>query len=206
MAGRGDRDADPRQRILEAMLLTCGELGYREVSVQDVIDRYGGYRLQFYRHFASKGECYAVAYEEEIERLCSLLFEAARAKPSWRAGLRAGLRTLAAYVVERPTMAKGLLVEVHVAGGPALIKRLEVFERLTRAIDGARRETESRHSPPPVTATFMVGTIEATVTSALIKGDPQRFANAVPELARLVVAAYFDDEAAEQDMAVLQTD
>lgn len=205
MAGGGDRNTDTREQILEAMLITCGELGYREVSVQHVIDRYGGYRLQFYRHFGSKSECYAIAYEKEIERLCASLFAAADAEPSWRPGLRAALRQLAELVTSRPSFAKGLLVEVHVAGGAALLKRMEVFERLTRAIDGARRETESRHSPPPVTATFMVGTIEAAVISALVKGEPKRFADAVPELARIVVAAYFDDEAAEQDMAALRT-
>ena len=192
-----------RERIMVAMLEACGERGYRDVSVQDAIDRYGGYRHQFYRHFASKAECYAAAYELESERLYAALARVAAAEPSWRVGLGAVLRELARFVCARPQLAAGLLVEVHVAGGPALLKRLEVFERLTRAIDGARRETESRHSPPPVTATFMVGTIEATVVSSLVKNSPERFAAAVPELGRLVVAAYFGDDAADEDMAAL---
>src|SRR5689334_9384394 len=65
-----DRKADEiRQRILEAMLETCGEKGYRRVAVQDVIDRQGGNRVQFYRHFSSKADCYAAAHGEEIDRL-----------------------------------------------------------------------------------------------------------------------------------------
>jgi AcrR family transcriptional regulator len=193
-----------RERIMEAMLEASGEHGYRDVSVQDVIDRYGGHRQQFYKHFAGKAECYAAAYELEAERRYAALGEIASAEPNWRVALRATLSELARFVCERPQLASGLLVEVHIAGGPALIKRTEVFERLTRAIDGARRETESRHSPPPVTATFMVGTIEAAVVSALAKGRPESFAAAVPELGHLVVAAYFGDDAADEDMAALK--
>jgi AcrR family transcriptional regulator len=193
-----------RERIMEATLEVCGERGYRDATVQDVIDRYGGYRHQFYRHFASKAECYAAAYELEVERLYTALAELAARESSWGSGLVAVLRGIARFLCERPALAKGLLVEVHIAGGPALLKRMEVFERLTHAVDGARRETGSRHSPPPVTATFMVGAVEAAVTSGLIRFSPQEFAAAVPELAHMVLAAYFGDDAAGEELAALR--
>lgn len=185
-----NQDPEIRLRIMDAMLHACGARGYREVSVQHVIDGYGGYRVQFYRHFASKADCYAAAYEEGIEDLCTRLFEACAAEATWRMGLRAALLELARLVGDDPALARGLLIEVFVAGGPALAKREEVFERLTRAIDGARRETESRHSPPPVTATFMLGAIEASVVNALFKRKPQSFAAGVPELVEMVAGAY----------------
>jgi AcrR family transcriptional regulator len=188
-----------RERIMEATLEACGEHGYREATVQQVIDRYGGHRQQFYKHFGGKAECYAAAYEFELERLYAALRARAAAEPSWHRGLVAVLNGLAERICVRPTFARGLLVEVHVAGGPALLKRLEVFERLTRAVDSARHETESRHSPPPVTATFMVGAIEAAVTSALTRAQPEDFADAVPELAHMILAAYFGDEIAGEE-------
>lgn len=205
-AMQAQQSSEVGERIMEAMLAACGELGYREVSVQDVLDRYGGHRLQFYREFGSKAECYAAAYEAEAERLGGALLGAAAAEPSWRCGLRAALGELARFACERPLAARGLLVEVHVAGGPAPAKREEMFERLTRAVDSARRETESRHSPPPMTAAFMVSAIEASVCAALEKGEPQGFAAAVPELAHLVVAAYFGDEAAGEELALARLD
>lgn len=226
MAGRADRDEErvrtPRRelariraehageqtllraRIMEAALEACGERGYRGATVQDVIDRYGGHRQQFYKHFANKAECYFAAYESEVERLYAALRDLAMAETSWQRGLVAVLEGLAEFICTRPTFARGLLVEVHVAGGPALLKRLEVFERLTRAVDSARRETESRHSPPPVTATFMVGAIEAAVTSALTRAQPQDFGVAVPELAQMVLAAYFGDEIAGEETEALR--
>ena len=193
-------DSEFRARITGPMLEACGELGYRRVTIRDLLERSGGYRAQFYRNFANKAECYAAAYEVEIERLCAALLRAAAAEQSWRCGLRAALRELARNACERPLQARGLLIEVHVAGGPALVKRKEMLERLTRAIDSARRETGPRHSSPPMTALFMVSAIEASVCTALERGEPQSFAAAVPELAHLVVGAYFDEEAAGEEL------
>lgn len=193
-----------KERVMEAAIEACGERGYREATVQNVIDRYGGHRQQFYKHFAGKAECYAAAYEFEVERLYAALRDRAAGEPSWHQGLVALLTGLGEFLCERPTFARGLLVEVHVAGGAALLKRLEVFERLTHAVDSARHETESRHSPPPVTATFMVGAIEAAVTSALTRAKPRDFADAVPELAHMILAAYFGDEIAGEETGALR--
>ena len=90
---------------------------------------------------------------------------------------------------------RGLLVEVHVAGGAALAKRAEVLERLIRAVDGARRELDLGHaSPPPLAAPFMVGAIEASVTRCLLNRRPQEFVEALPELAQMVATPYFGEQ------------
>jgi hypothetical protein len=92
------------------------------------------------------------------------------------------------------------VIQVHVAGGPALTKRYEVFERLTRAIDSARRETiASRHSPPPIAAAFMVGAVEQSVAMALLRGQPERFASAVPDLVSLAATIYFGESAGREE-------
>lgn len=181
--------------IMEAMLTVSGEIGYRKVAVRHVLERYGGYRLQFYRHFENKAQCYAVAYEVEIERLAGGMLRAGAEKESWRDGLRAALEFLAGFIRERPALARGLLTEVHVAGGAALTKREEVFERLSRAIDSARHETGSRHSSPPRTAMFIVGAIDGAVGDVLARGKPEGFALAIPELVKMATVAYFGDQA-----------
>jgi len=191
---------ETRLAILEAMLASCGEKGYRRLAVQDVIERYGGNRVQFYRHFSSKADCYADAYEEEVERLHDRV-RAAAGEGGWRDRLRAGLEELARYVEERPLVARGLLVEVHVAGGPALALRAEVLERGVAAIDAGRSEDGAGPSPPPITARFMAGAIESTLAGALAAGDPGAFAAAVPELTHMIVSTYLGDEAAAEELA-----
>jgi len=189
------RREDLRGAIMAATLLACGELGFNKVTVEAVLERYGGYRAQFYRHFANLGDCYAAAYEAEAGRLCDQLLRAGAAQPSWRQGLSAALAELATFVRERPQAARALLVDVHIAGEPAMSMRNEMFERLSRAVDSARRETESRHSPPPLTSLFMVSAIDATVVSTLLRDQLECFADTVPDLAAIVFAAYFDDPA-----------
>lgn len=95
--------------------------GAPEAQRAAVIDRYGGHRQQFYKHFASKAECYAAAYEFEVERLYTALGDRAGSEPSWHQGLVALLTGLGEFLCERPAFARGLLVEVHVAGGAALL-------------------------------------------------------------------------------------
>ena len=189
-----NRSDDLRGAIMAATLLACGELGYNKVTVEAVLERYGGYRTQFYRHFASLGDCYAAAYEDEAGRLSDELLRAGAAQPTWRQGLRAALAELATFVRERPQAARALLVDVHIAGEPAMSTRKEMFERLSRAIDSARREIDSRHSPPPLTALFMVSAIDAAVVSTLCSGQPERFGDTAADLAQIVFAAYFDDD------------
>jgi AcrR family transcriptional regulator len=174
---------------MKAMLNVVGEVGYRALSVQKVLDHYGGSRTQFYSHFLNAAACYQAAYATESERLCEAILSAGRDRNSWRDGLEAALKELGRFATEQPDLARGLLIEVHAAGGPALLRRKEVFERLSHAIDSARRETESRHSPPPLTAMFIVHVIDAAMADALLRGTPEEFPAA--ELAELV-AVYYD--------------
>lgn len=180
---------------METMLLACGEVGFRGITVETMVERYGGYRAQFYRHFANLSECYAAAYSWRAGGICDEILAAGAAATDWGAGLEQALSRLARFVGEQPLIARALLIDVHIAGEPALAKRKELFERLSSAIDTARRETESRHSPPPLTALFMLSAIEAAATAALMAGDPAAFVEAVPDLGQMILAAYFGDEA-----------
>jgi AcrR family transcriptional regulator len=186
-----------RERIMEAMLLTSGEVGYRGVTVEGVAARYGGDMDQFQRQFATLDDCFASAFDWQAERIAGEILAAGAAAPSWRQGLRQALDVLGAFVRARPLTARALLVEVYIAGEPSLSKRKEIFERLSRAIDSARREAAARHSPPPLTALFMISAIEAAVVSSLIAGKPEAFAEGAQDLGQMIFAAYFGDDPAD---------
>jgi AcrR family transcriptional regulator len=169
------------------------------VTVSDVVEGSECSRIRFYRFFDSKADCYAHAYAAEIERLCDALLGAASAERSWRAGIRTALADLALYIALRPATAKGLLVEVHRASDLALEKRTETIARMTRAVDLARKEAGS-FSPPPITAEVLVSAVESTAVRALTRNEPTSFAAAVPDLAHLIVMAYFGRETAREEL------
>jgi AcrR family transcriptional regulator len=180
-----------RVEIMEAALEVCGDRGYAMARVQDVVDHYGGYRAQFYRHFPNLAECFDAAYQREAEMLVGRVLRRGANAATWAEGLRAALLELADYLKERPSVARALLLSVHISAQRTRGRRTEILERLSRAIDSARRETGSRHSPPPLTALFMVSAIEAAMVSALVEETPETFLEVVPDLERLVLAAYF---------------
>lgn len=186
--------SDERRAELEAAVLRgSAELGYANLSVQAVLDRAKVSRNRFYREFDNLGACYASAYAKEIEQLSERMLS--RCEEGWESGLERALRVLQELVEENPSLARALLVEVHVAGEPAIAKKREVWERLSHALDGARRETgEPRHSPPPLTAVFMLSAIECAVCDFLLRGRGDDFGQTLGALRALIVETYFGSE------------
>jgi AcrR family transcriptional regulator len=154
------------------MLELCGELGYDTVTVAAVLERSGANRTWFYETYAGKPDCYARAYAAGAEAFCERLLSACTTAVDPARAMRAALGELDDFIATDPAMATGLLAEVRVAGGAALAKRDEIFERLSRAIEHTHRETgRPRRPPPPAsTATFILDAFEAAVIRALRDG------------------------------------
>lgn len=182
---------------MEGVLLAAGEVGYRDASVRAILEHSGGHRAQFYEHFESKEDCFAQAYAAWIERLCLGVLEAAATVPGWEAGVRAAIVRLFRFVVEQPAIARALLVEVQIAGEPALAKHEAAIERLAMAIDAVRDDIPAAEAPPEATGVFVVGGIEACACEALSAGEPDRVWDTLPELMHFAVGSYLGKEAAE---------
>jgi AcrR family transcriptional regulator len=197
----GLRTRPARQRLLEAMLIVSGELGYEQVAVKHVIQRAKTSRATFYKHFEDREDCFAQAHHDAGEWLYQRLIGAARRQPTWREGLRAAMAELLEFCANQPAIAKALFVEVHAAGDRALAQRRELMERLSRALDGARREIPSRQAPPPVASTFIVGAIDTLVSAKLMDDDAARAPEMLPGLLHFVVMQYFGEDAAWEEMA-----
>lgn len=196
----GLRARPARERLLEAMLAVSGELGYEQVAVRHVIARGKTSRATFYKHFEDREDCFAQAHRDASDWLYQRLIGAGRRQPSWREGLRAAMAELLEFCANQPAIAKALFVEVHAAGERALAQRRELMERLSRALDGARREIPSRQAPPPVMSTFIVGAIDTLVSAKLMDGDAASAPEMLPGLLHFVVMQYFGEDAAWEEM------
>ena len=166
--------AAPRERLLEAMLLVSGELRLR-AGRGPGRDRAGrASRATFYKHFEDNEDCFAQAYHDAAEWLYQRLIGVAKRQPTWREGLRAA-HGGAARVLRQPAGDRQSAASSRCTPPAALrLPSMSVLmERLSRAIDGARREIPSRQAPPPVTATFMVGAIETLVRAKLMSDEPR---------------------------------
>lgn len=195
------RAQPPRERLLAAVLEVSGELGYEQMAVRHVIGRARTSRATFYKHFDDLEDCFAQAHRDASEWLYRRLTGAAKRQPTFREGLRAAMAELLEFCATQPAVAKALFVEVHAAGERALAQRNDLMERLSRALDSARREIPSRQAPPPVTATFIVGAIDTLVAAKLMDGDAEHAPDMLPGLLHFVVMQYFGEAAAWEEMS-----
>lgn len=109
------------------------------------------------------------------------LLEATVGAGGWRESVQASLVRLFEFVVERPTIARALFLEVQVAGGAALAKHEEATERLGAALDSVRADIAAADQPPEATAFFVVGGIEAAICDVLAEGNPNRIWGTLPD-------------------------
>jgi AcrR family transcriptional regulator len=195
--GRLAAAAETRARLESAALELAGEDGYGALTVQRILMRTGTSRPAFYAIFADKEECFVRAYDGAATELEGALLAHCEESADWTQGLLGALRTLGAVLETRPAWARGVLAEAQVAGGAAGARRREAVERLSRAMDRARREiASSRHSPPPVTAAFILAAIESAAVRNLRERGGHDFGETVPELLYLGVAPYLGEKAA----------
>ncbi len=197
---REDTDGRKRRILGLAALEASGESGFRNLTAEGIASRAGLGTESFYEQFDDPARCYASGYVTTIEELVADLLAAAKREPSWVLGMRRGLYAVGRFVEAEPLLARGIFLEVYVAGGTAQAKRDEVFERLSRAVDRARRENQSRHSPPPIAAAFILNMVEAAVGRWLQSDAPAPFEDAVPDLLYLAVTFYYGSEEAERQV------
>jgi AcrR family transcriptional regulator len=187
-----DRSAD--EAVLEAILLTAGERGYASATVKEVAERARITEDRFHRRFGSKEACFARAYEEAAERLAAEVLAACRGAASWREGFRAGLAELLRFVAEQPLLAKALLLEVRAARGDAWLAHQDQVKRLTAALDTARDEPGARPNSNPMTAGFIAGAIEESLSIEVAAGRAEGAELLLDGLTHLAFLQLFGEE------------
>jgi len=186
---RGDDEA-----VLEAMLLTAGEKGYAKTTVREVAERARINEDRFHRRLGTKEECFARAYERAAEALAAEVRDAALAADSWRGAFRAGLAALLEFTAEQPLKARALLIEVRAARGPAWVTHQELVDRAVAALATAHDEPGARADASPMTAGFVVGAIEESLSIELAAGRAEQAPNLLDDLTHLAFLQLFGEE------------
>jgi AcrR family transcriptional regulator len=192
-----------RERLLAATLRATAELGYREFSVKDVLDRAGVSRPTFYEHFANKEDCFLAALDDAALRLRTRLDAASGEDAgSWREGLRLELEELLLFIVEEPDAATTLIVDARAACPEALERRDVLLDHFAACIDRRVRDSLPELPPPSaISAAGIVGGIEAVLYTRLQRGDCEDLKSLLPSLMYFAVLPYEGHEAANEEMA-----
>ncbi len=191
-----------RERLLAAMLRATAELSYREVSVQEVLDRAGVSRPTFYEHFDNKEDCFLAAFDAAAVRLRKRVDAAVDgAGQSWRGRLRLQLDELLSFVAEEPDAAMTLIVDGRAACSAALARRDELLDHFAACLDESVRG-ELPTPPSSIAAAGIIGGIEALLYSRVNKYETDGLGTLLPSMMYFAVLPYEGHEAASEELAV----
>lgn len=189
-----------RERLLAAMLETVNELGYRALTVQDVLSRAGVSRPTFYEQFDDKEDCFLAAFDTSAERLRERLAAATGdGDDSWRLRLRRGLEALLQFIVDEPGAARTVIVEARASSPAGLRRRDELLDSFAACIDAEARRGLA-DPPSAIAAAGVVGGIESVLYARLQKEETADLESLLPSLMYFAVLPYEGHEAAVEEL------
>lgn len=186
-----------RQRILSAAAELIAERGYRQVVVQDIVERAAIARALFYESFGSKEDCFVALYQQAGAAALSAVAEAcANAGGDFPDRVSAGISALLAQIDSDRALASACIVEGPVAGDPIsphFDKLVADFGALLRS---GRGGAGSGDLPDNVEET-VIGGLYWFLYDALVEKRPKRLSSLRPQLVQFALIPFIGAEAAQ---------
>jgi AcrR family transcriptional regulator len=198
-----------RERLLTAVAECFADVGYEETTVALVSARAGVSKSDYYKRFEGKDDCFAAAYDDNIERLRERISLACESNKDWPLRVRDALAALVEFLDAEPERAKLLLVE-GLRGGREIYDRFQdsVQEYAERLGSGAPRPQQvatsqdvARIDGPPstlsgsrsgargVTDEAVVGGV-ASLVSRRVRAKDRALEDLLPELVEFALTPY----------------
>jgi AcrR family transcriptional regulator len=189
-----------REELIASVLALAGEGGFRELTMQAVLERARSDDRAFHAHFETLADAFGAAYADVCEEVGEELLEAGRLADDWRAGFRAALEAFLRWIARKPGAARILLIEYRVAGGRSAEIHEAFCERLAKAIDTAREQRELQLNPPSLAPSFILGAIEFETADRIMRGEAASVIELAPTLAYFGVLMYFGHAMAREEL------
>lgn len=198
--GLGHVQEIQRARLLAGAGEACARLGASEVTVADVVAHAGVSRRTFYELFANREECLLAAFEDALERAASFVVPAYEEPQLWQDRVRAALVAFVSLVESRPATGRMLIVDSLAAGQAVAERRLEVLQRLAKALDDGGRGAARACDPPALAGQAALGAVLAILHARLLRRKRVALAPLVPDLMGALVLAYLGPAAARAEL------
>ncbi len=186
-----------RDRLIEAMALTCAERGYAATSVAEVIARAGVGRRSFEENFADKAECGTAAVNQilaDITAAASIAYSPEHSE--WEKILR-GVRALLELMAARPSFAGLAQIEARQGMGPEAYGLYVAGIRILEAmLDRLQANALGGMPRPPSAIRGAIGGAEALIRRELLAGRPERLPELLPDIIYGMLAPYLDQQEA----------
>jgi AcrR family transcriptional regulator len=173
---------------LAATALAVVEVGYGELTVQEITSRAQVSRVTFYQLFERKADCLRAAFDQALEDLLAALASACSAQSRWPENVIAAVGAAVAFAIASPAEA-GLL------SAGALEPELAAHARgarlgLAKMLAGARPASGGERPPAAITEELLVGGAGSVIAAHLAEDDGAALAGLAPQLAQLILTPY----------------
>jgi AcrR family transcriptional regulator len=151
--------ADPRARILDALIATVAYRGYDRTTVERVLQTADVPGAVFDEHFHDKEDCFMQALDALVTRLQASVQEQFQREGPWPERVRQGLKALLAALASDPEAARVGMVECLSAGHYAGERYREILNAFVPLLEEGRRHAAYPEHLPPQTSEAVVGGI-----------------------------------------------
>jgi AcrR family transcriptional regulator len=182
--------ADPRRRILDALIATVAHRGYDRTTVERVLYVAGLPAAAFEEHFEHKQDCLLQALDELLGQLERVVLERTALSASWPERLRLGLQTLLRALARDPDGARVALVESPAAGEVAVERLHRALARFVPILDEGLALADSTEHLPPQTSEAIVGGIASIVHRRVLEGHIAELPALLPDLLYFALMPY----------------
>jgi AcrR family transcriptional regulator len=186
-----------RDRLIDAMALTCAERGYAATSVKEVLARAGVSRQSFEQNFTDKADCGMAAVNQMLADITAAASVAyAPEYTEWERILR-GVRALLELMAARPSFATLAQIEARQAMGPEAYRAYSSSIRVLGAmLDRLQANALAGIARPPSAIRGAIGGAEALIRRELLAGRPERLPELLPDIIYGMLAPYLDQQEA----------
>jgi AcrR family transcriptional regulator len=155
--------ADPRARVIDALIATVSYRGYDRTTIERVIQTAEIQAAIFDEHFQNKEDCFLQALDELIGRLQRQVLGQLSAGVPWAERVRLGLGALLQGLAADHEGARVMMVECLSAGPIAVARHRSTFSVLVPLLEEGRLQAAHPEYLPSQTSEAVVGGIASIV-------------------------------------------
>jgi AcrR family transcriptional regulator len=183
------RFADPRRRIIDALVATVARRGYDSTTVERVLQTADVPEVVFHEHFESKQDCFLQALDELIGHVECMVLKRLAVSAPWPERVRMGLQTLLFALADHPDGARVGMVECLSAGEAAVERLRSALVIFVPILEEGREQADTEHLSPQ-TSEAVVGGIASIIHRRVLEGHTSELPALLPDLLYFTLMPY----------------
>lgn len=181
-----------RQRLIVGLTEVLYEVGYQNTTVSLIGQRAAVSKSDFYKHFESKDDCFAAAYETAVERIRASVLAGCAEHPEgdWSPRVRDGIAAMIALLASDPPLAGITLVEGLRAGRGVYDRYQAALESFVPYLRQGAPSPPDGGEVPEATDEAVVGGIASLLGRRVLAGEVERLDEVTPAVLEFALTPY----------------